>query len=394
MGGASLPVAGDQATRPAAESGTATQPADDRRLPTAPLGRTGVPITRLIMGASFPAYGSQVLGFAYRAGIRAFDNSHRYMNGNAEVALGEWVRRMGRREGLFIITKGKTTDPAEFPGFLDRALERMKLDRIDLFMVHGIEDPAIPEDSGGKWLEVKRRLVGEGRIRFMGFSTHANMDLRIRCVANAAKSKWVDGALIACDPVLIRSTPELDRALDDCAKSGVGLMAMKTSRGLGRFGEQPDDARGAFEQFGLSPHQAMQAGIWSDGRFAAACVEMPSRRWIEENCEGARSFRKPFGEREWERFDEAAKKLSRATCPGCDGSCQRAAGTRTDFCSIARYLAYAEENGDRARARELFAALPAEARDWAGADLAAASRACRGGLDFRSLLDRAERLIS
>ena len=89
---------------------------------------------------------------------------------------------------------------------------------------------------------------------------------------------------------------------------------------------------------------------------------MPNRTIIEQNCASARAFRKPFDPDQWKALEDAMRKLSRATCPGCDGSCQRAAGTRADLSAIARYVAYYEEDGKRARARELYAALPPEQR--------------------------------
>ena len=43
---------------------------------------------------------------------------------------------------------------------------------------------------------------------------------------------------------------------------------------------------------------------------------------------------------------------------------------------------------------ELFRTLPREARDWAAADLEAASHSCPAGLDFGALLERARRLLA
>jgi hypothetical protein len=50
--------------------------------------------------------------------------------------------------------------------------------------------------------------------------------------------------------------------------------------------------------------------------------------------------------------------------------------------------------GDRSEARRLFAALPAEARDWSGADLAAASAACPNKLNFAQLLQEAQEYLA
>ena len=45
-------------------------------------------------------------------------------------------------------------------------------------------------------------------------------------------------------------------------------------------------------------------------------------------------------------------------------------------------------------ARELLAAMAPEARDWSGADLHAASRACKSNLDFAAIIAKAEHLLA
>ena len=52
-----------------------------------------------------------------------------------------------------------------------------------------------------------------------------------------------------------------------------------------------------------------------------------------------------------------------------------------------------EHHGTRADARQRYAALPPEARDWSGADLAAARAACPNRLDFAKLLPEVEKCL-
>ena len=59
--------------------------------------------------------------------------------------------------------------------------------------------------------------------------------------------------------------------------------------------------------------------------------------------------------------------------------------------NILRYLRYHEIYGKRQRAAELYQALPADARNLAQADLAAAEAACPHGLPIVELIHRAER---
>lgn len=364
-------------------------------IPKRMLGKTGVKVTRLGMGASFPTYGRRMLDLCYSEGVRYFDNSEWYNNYKAEPELGDWIGRRENRDDVFVVTKAQTVDPEAFEGHVDRSLNRLRIDTVDLMFVHGIDDPEIPKDRDGRWGKLKEKLVRDKKIRFMGFSTHATpMERRVGCLNEAAKSGWVDALMVACDPGLIAENDDFNRALDACAKAKVGLVAMKTSRGLGKLLDQPEKAVEKFKALNMTPHQAMIAGIWSDERFAAVCSEMSNRNIVKENTELARRFAKPFDADQHKLLLEGIRSLARATCPGCTGACRRAAGTNADLCSIARYLAYYEEDGKRQDARRMFQSLPASQRDWRGADLKAASQACTAKLDFESILSRAKRCLS
>jgi hypothetical protein len=295
---------------------------------------------------------------------------------------------------VFVVTKAKTFDPDQFEDRVNRSLQRLRIETVDLMFVHGIDDPEIPKDPEGRWRKVKDKLVRAKKIRFMGFSTHAPMERRTACLTEAARSAWVDALMVACDPGLIAENDDFNRALDACANANVGLVAMKTSRGLGKALGQPEKAVEKFKALNLTPHQAMIAGIWSDERFAAVCSEMSSRNIAVENADLARRFTKPFDVDQRQLLLEGIRSLTRATCPGCTGACRTAAGTDADLCSLARYLAYYEEDGKHQEARSLFRALPPDQRDWRGADLEAASQACMAKLDFEGILSRAKRFLS
>jgi hypothetical protein len=61
---------------------------------------------------------------------------------------------------------------------------------------------------------------------------------------------------------------------------------------------------------------------------------------------------------------------------------------------LTRYLTYHEHHGHRTDARQYYAELTPEERDWSGADLEAARAACPSRLDFARLLPEADRLLS
>ena len=400
--GTTATQAANPTTQPAPPNSRLRLSANKNIIPTNPLGKTGVKVTRLAIGAGYPSYDPRLLEHAYRNGIRYFDNAHGYGDGKQESILGKWAGPPDRRSELFVVTKAGVTTPELFYQKVIRALEHLRLDTIDMMCIHGIDDPSLPLDQSGQWRQLKDRLVREGKIRFMGFSTHAEMPARVQCVANAARSGWVDAAMVACDPLLLRTHEDLNRALDACTKAKVGLIAMKTTRGLGLKaaqrrglpeGQAETETMAGFGKMGLSAFGAIHYGMWSDGRFTTVCSAMLNRRMIDENTRNARQFTRPLDRDQWKLLEDGMKKLARTTCPACDGSCRRAAGGETDFCSIARYLAYAEEDGNRDLARRLYRDLRPAHRRWRKSASRRASRACSARLDFESILPRTERLL-
>ena len=230
-----------------------------------------------------------------------------------------------------------------------------------------------------------------GKIKFAGFSTHCEpIERRIALLNNAAEGGWVDAIMVAADPHVIRTNADFSKALDACHKAGVGLISMKECRGgLAHIKEDFPE----FKAKGLTPHTAVLSAIWSDERFATICSHMDSIKKIKQNADAARNFTPLTGD-ELGAVHRMLDEHPRRFCHGCDGSCRDAGGTQTAFADIARYLAYYEEDGRRDEARALFAALPAEQREWSQADLCAASRACVGRLDFRDILNRADEKLA
>jgi len=365
-----------------------------KSLPKRKLGRSGAEVPILSLGATRKS-DTRILNAAYDNGLHYFDTADCYANGNHELALAEWFKKTGHRREIFLVTKDHPQAPGQWVEMADRRLEALQVERIDLFFIHALGDEGdrgYPDQGGKDWPKSKEWAVAvekmkkSGKIRFAGFVSHCSpIERRIALLNNAAQGGWVDAIMVSADPYLIRENAEFNKALDNCHKAGVGLICMKSLRG------GLDHIKEIFPEFqakGLTPHTAVLHAIWSDERFATVCAQMNSIKTLVENANAARNFTPLTGD-ELGAVHRMLKDHRRTFCHGCDGSCRRAAGTKTAFNDIARYLSYYEQDGRRAEARALFDALPPEQRDWSGADLCAASRACVSSLDFPDILDRA-----
>ncbi|MDY6938871.1 MAG: aldo/keto reductase [Cyanobacteriota bacterium] len=115
-------------------------------------------------------------------GINHIETARGY--GTSEIQLGRVLPKLPR-EKLIVQTKvGPKADPKEFRRNLDISLANLNLDYIDLLGIHGINTPERLEDSirPGGCLDVVHQLQKQGRIRFVGFSTHGPTDVIVKAI--------------------------------------------------------------------------------------------------------------------------------------------------------------------------------------------------------------------
>lgn len=138
-------------------------------------GRTGHESTRLIFGGA--ALGSVSQDVADRAldvlleyGVNHLDVAASY--GEAELRVAPWL---ARHPGAFFLgTKTGKRTAAEARDELHRSLDRLKVDRIDLWQLHNLSDP-IEWDralSPGGAIDAAVEAREQGLVRFIGVTGH------------------------------------------------------------------------------------------------------------------------------------------------------------------------------------------------------------------------------
>ncbi len=119
---------------------------------------------------------------ALEVGINHIETARGY--GTSELQLGR-ILPILPREQLIVQTKvSPTADPKEFRQTFEKSLALLKLDYVDLLGIHGINTPERLDYSvrPGGCLDVARKLQAQGRVRFIGFSTHGPTDLIVRAI--------------------------------------------------------------------------------------------------------------------------------------------------------------------------------------------------------------------
>jgi predicted aldo/keto reductase-like oxidoreductase len=110
-------------------------------------------------------------------GITHIETARGY--GTSEAQLGPALARH-RRDRFILQTKLRPSpNEKEFEAQLGESLEALRTDYLDLFAIHGVNDQSSVDWSlaPGGALEAAERWRKQGRIRHIGFSTHATPSL-------------------------------------------------------------------------------------------------------------------------------------------------------------------------------------------------------------------------
>ncbi len=148
-----------------------------------PLGRTGVHVSTLVLGAmNFGQIGrttqegaTALVDAALEAGINVIDTADMYGNGQSEEMVGKAIA--GRRDDLVLATKATMPmgDDRNHRGSsrrwlvtaLDDSLRRLGVDHVDLYQIHRWD----PTTSDEETLSALTDLQRAGKIRYSGSST-------------------------------------------------------------------------------------------------------------------------------------------------------------------------------------------------------------------------------
>ncbi|WP_224087311.1 aldo/keto reductase [Nostoc sp. MS1] len=119
---------------------------------------------------------------AVELGINHIETARGY--GSSEMQLGKILPKFPR-EKLIVQTKvSPVADAKEFRNTFEQSLSYLQLDYVDLLGLHGINNAELLDYSvrPGGCLDVVRQLQAEGKVRFVGFSTHGATDVIVKAI--------------------------------------------------------------------------------------------------------------------------------------------------------------------------------------------------------------------
>ncbi|MDA0979337.1 MAG: aldo/keto reductase [Proteobacteria bacterium] len=205
-------------------------------------GKTGHESSRLIFGAA--ALGGMrqekadaTIEMVRNAGINHFDVAASY--GSAEERLAPFLQ--DHRDEVFLATKTGDRDGDGARRSIERSLERMQIDQIDLIQFHNLAQDAEWETvmSAGGALEAAIKAKEEGLVRFIGVTGHgtriAEMHLKSLARYDFASVLLPYNHLMLQDQ---RYQQEFDELYQLCRDRGV---AMQTIKSIARRRWREDD---------------------------------------------------------------------------------------------------------------------------------------------------------
>src|SRR5438045_1425312 len=201
-------------------------------IPTMPFGRTGHDSTRMIFGGAALGRVTQdvadrTLDVLLEHDINHIDVAASY--GDAELRVAPWLKRYADR--FFLATKTGKRRADEAREELQRSLDRLQVDHVDLWQLHNLSDPIEWDTalSPGGAIEAAVEARDKGLVRAIGVTGHG---AQIAATHRRSLQRFdFDSVLLPFNYVTLQSAYYRENFYGvkaACAKSGAAVQTIKS----------------------------------------------------------------------------------------------------------------------------------------------------------------------
>jgi predicted aldo/keto reductase-like oxidoreductase len=307
-------------------------------------------------------------------GINYIDTARVYTGGNNERLVGEVLK--DHRNEVYVATKAdpwrKTAKDVEQS--LHTSLKELGTDCIDVYQIHDVASAARLHNDDVKAFLSKAKE--QGKIRFVGVSTHNNM---AEVVTAAAEDGFYDTVLTVYN-FGNAENKALAEALEKARKAQLGIIAMKTQQGGYKLGEGEKG----------TPHQAALRWVLSNPAITCAIPGVTSYEMLEENVAVMGTKLGAADLQDLRRYAEATASVLCRFCGECTKTCKE----HIQVCESLRCLMYAEGYNDLHLAREEYRRLRPFQRADACRLCSDCSARCVKGLHIQERMLVADRILA
>ena len=253
-------------------------------------------------------------------GVNYLDTAMLYHLGANEPFLGRALRD-GYRERINLATKlppGAVKTRPDMDRLLDAQLDMLRTDRIDYYLLHGIDRESWNKIRELGALEFLDKAKEDGRIRYAGFSFHGDID-SFKEIVDAYD--W-EVCLIQYN-YLDEHNQAGTEGLKYAAGKGLGVIIMEPLRGGNLTGRIPPAVQAIWDEADVkrSPAEWALRWIWNHPEVTVVLSGMNREDHIEENLRMAdEAHPESLSDKELEIVNRAAETyrgLMKAGCTGC-----------------------------------------------------------------------------
>jgi aryl-alcohol dehydrogenase-like predicted oxidoreductase len=197
-----------------------------------PFGRTGHDSSRVIFGAAALGHmrqerADELLEVLLEHGVNHIDTAASY--GDSELRVAPWMAR--HRDRFFLATKTgeRTRDGARAE--LERSLERLGVDAVDLIQLHNLVEPDEWETAHGPGgaVEALVQARDEGLVRAIGVTGHG---LRIAGMHRRSLERFdFDSVLLPCNFLVLDDAgyrADFERLVEMAADRDIAVQTIKS----------------------------------------------------------------------------------------------------------------------------------------------------------------------
>lgn len=121
----------------------------------------------------------EIIDYAYEHGVNYFDTAYVYNGGESEKVVGRALKKYPR-DSFFLVTKMPgplCENEDDVRRIFNEQLERCGVDYFDFYLCHNINEYSVDKFMAGYIIPVLEEYKTQGKIRFLGFSSHGSPEL-------------------------------------------------------------------------------------------------------------------------------------------------------------------------------------------------------------------------
>lgn len=264
----------------------------------------------------------KVIEQALAGGINYIDTAYTYQNGDSERFLGETLSKYPR-DSYYLATKYYAAADPDIKKVFEEQLERLQTDYFDFYLLHSMDENFISD-----YMDQKKNYLGylleqkkAGRIRYLGFSSHAAPDTLERFL------NWYDGFDMALIQMNYLDWTLLDakRQYEILKEHKIPVWVMEPLKG-GRLSVLNQEAAGILKE--SEPERTLSSWAF---RFLMGFdhvqMVLSGMSTVEQVLDNVKTFEKPeplseTGQKALRKAAAAFLKEMGVPCSGCRYCCR------------------------------------------------------------------------